>query len=554
LNTIEFDFPIVHFDAGSVEISLDQRISAFVGVNNVGKSQLVKNLVSLLNSQNRQSENFKVTFNGKLKPATLNDFFQNYGQHSMLELGFVTSLDTSSPKNVEVGLGYSQDYGNRKIFVQGNPVPNIPVHNFTNEHLNVTDFETTVFIGAERDIRPTNGWQPGQVFYSENGDSIVPMFDRLLNMRSGNHRIVEERILTGLNRILSPHFRYISIRCLRDDSGRYNIQLENEQKEIFDVSQLGSGIKTIIHCLSTVHAYSTVWGAVPTCIVVEEIENNLHPAIIRRTLDQIVSDTAGSATRLVFITHSPVVIEHLSSHHSASIHLVNKTSDQVKCTPIRNYLATSKALDELGVRATDLLQSNFVVWVEGPTELIVIPHWISKLAPELRVGSDYIVASYGGKLLKHFSAEPPSEDGDTRVDVARINRNFAFVMDNDRSVDGKPLTPSKQAIVDARNWIDEQGKRRIEFELWITEGREIEDYYPNEPFIEILGAPLNAGQLTKRENSWGCKKTISQGWGANVTVDKVELARALVALNKEPSADVTAGLAPIIEAIRKANA
>lgn len=106
-----------------------------------------------------------------------------------------------------------------------------------------------------------------------------------------------------------------------------------------------------------------------------------------------------------------------------------------------------EVLDDLGVRASDLLQANSVIWVEGPSDRIYINRWLSLVAPQLREGTDYSIMFYGGRCLSHLSADReailPAED---MIPLLRINQHSMMVMDSDRDCESDPISDTKRRI------------------------------------------------------------------------------------------------------------
>jgi hypothetical protein len=539
--------PLLHFPAGGVEFELSNRVSVFVGRNNIGKSRLIRELASWFNTYLKMRRSNEISFQLAVQPDEKIWKFRNSVRHYSQVFDRFAACFTPEGvplKDRRIVLDFVRQSNQLEAFFNDNNLQFTMFRDIIDEGLiEFTDWQFPVFMAAERDIRPS---APTEIPYSEHGDSLVYMTHKCLVTASGDTTIIEKKVLSGLNSILAPDYTFDHIRC-QDSNGTWEIYLESAFAPKLSLDNLGSGVKTIFHALMMVHGYASIYGQLPTAYVFEELENNLHPRAVRRLIDYIIGNIDNSSTRVVFSTHSQVVVDHVATKHAGQIHHLFRTDEGACCLPVRNYGALSCVIDDLGIKASELLQANFVIWVEGPTELIVVPYWISKIAPELTLGSDYVVASYGGKLLLHFSAEVPNDSEDTRVDVARLNRNFAFVMDNDKSVEGKPLTPSKQAIINAKG-------NPIDFELWVTNGREIEDYYPDAAFIAQFGDPTNGDQFSKRVPSWGYKHTISMGWAlSNQESKKLPLAKKLVELGLAPNKEVEAGLMPIVEAIRRAN-
>lgn len=146
-------------------------------------------------------------------------------------------------------------------------------------------------------------------------------------------------------------------------------------------------------------------------------------------------------------------------------------------------------LRAVGYRASDLLQANSVVWVEGPSDRIYLLHWIRELAPELVEGVDFSVMFYGGALLSHLTAERPDAADPNLVDLWRINQRMWLVMDSDK-VKGGELKPAVHRLQEE---IERDGRGGS----WITEGYTIENYIPP-PLLLECAKRYTARLLTSR--------------------------------------------------------
>ena len=130
-------------------------------------------------------------------------------------------------------------------------------------------------------------------------------------------------------------------------------------------------------------------------------------------------------------------------------------------------------LDDLDVRASDLLQSNGVVWVEGPSDRIYIKRWIELwTGSELIEGAHYQCVFYGGRLLAHLSADDPQIQTEELVKILQVNRNAILVLDSDRNQEGEELNATKKRLISEFENMDGIS--------WVTAGREVENYIPLE--------------------------------------------------------------------------
>src|SRR5205823_4597753 len=115
----------------------------------------------------------------------------------------------------------------------------------------------------------------------------------------------------------------------------------------------------------------------------------------------------------------------------------------------------------------------------------------------LKEGVHYTIMFYGGKVLAHF-AGLPAEESDSLVSLLSLNRNAALLMDSDRHLGGGKTATGKtrkpRAKINAT-------KARVKAELegigafvWVTEGREVENYVPRDVFERAIGgAPTTIG-------------------------------------------------------------
>lgn len=319
------------------------------------------------------------------------------------------------------------------------------------------------------------------------------------------------------------------------DTQTINIHLHNK---VLPIEALGTGIhELLIFAINVISIDEHV-------VCIEEPELHFHPHMQRQLMRFLSKET----TNQYFITtHSSHVMDAVED---ATIHTITLEDGFSKAHKPTDLNEKRRICQDLGYFPSDLLQSNSIIWVEGPSDRIYLNYWINKLAPELKEGWHYSIMFYGGALLSHLQVN--DSEIDDLINLLSINRFPAIVIDSDLKSSRHQLRDTKKRIIAEFNKVDGIA--------WVTDGREIENYIPSDiRFNAIKSAHKSAKSLA--EDTGKYSKPLNYNYKKD-NVDQIKtsgfnkVAIAKNAVSHNPQLDVLDlqdRVEELIEHIQKAN-
>lgn len=225
------------------------------------------------------------------------------------------------------------------------------------------------------------------------------------------------------------------------------------------IENMGTGVHEVV----IIAAAATVTQHSILCV--EEPEVHLHPILQRKLLRYLESST----TNQYFIaTHSA----HMLDSEIGNIFHVTREEGVSSLRYAGEARDRAAVCADLGYRPSDLVQTNAVLWVEGPSDRIYLKHWIERIAPGRFVeGTHYSIMFYGGALLSALSPLD-AEEVEEFISLRNLNRYMAVLIDSDKKSKGAVLNANKRRVIDDLN------KDPLTGMAWVTAGYTVENYVP----------------------------------------------------------------------------
>ena len=422
---------------------------------------------------------------------------------------------------------------------------------------------------ADRDISPElEQVHPDLTPNGEGATNIIRSYI-VKSSEKFPRELVQKDLLAALNEIFGSDGQFTEITVQKHEDGDEQTRLYNcwevylgeGKKGLVKLSRSGSGLKTILLVLINLLVMPHLKDKPKReCVFAfEELENNLHPALLRRLFRYLEAYAIKEQAVFFLTTHSSVALDLFGMSEHAQIIHVTHDGESAKTETATAHFDHLGVISELGAKPSDLLQANGIIWVEGPSDRIYLNRWIDLFSEgQLQEGRDYQCAFYGGALLARTQFVTPEKAVTELINLIRINTNVVVVCDSDRTAS----RGSGSELKDRVQRIATELKQIPDAHIWITEAKEIENYLPG----SVLGKVFKAEAIPdpqKHERFFPSEKSAQRGKSFAVsqlkrnTIDKVELAlQAAPHMTKEELSkrfDLAEQIEAIIECIRHWN-
>lgn len=308
----------------------------------------------------------------------------------------------------------------------------------------------------------------------ENIFSTLRVIDIKYMISSNELKINIEDLLKTLNN-LREHMTGLNIDILepfiksKKDS-TIMIALNNSQSlyNEVDIKNIPSGWISMANTISFINNIKN------SIILLEEPEVHLHPTFQRVLMEKIFNNIDNNKNQIFIATHSSVFINSLNSFKSSKIFFAqgNRLEELNE--------DANKLIDDLGMKASDIFQTNGIIWIEGPSDRIYINNWLKrwckinkKICPIENV--DYSFSMYCGSSLKHYTESISNIENDF-INILKINKNNIILMDRDNDYTYSGTNGFDLLNKTAKENIREEFINDPNTYVWLTEQYTIESY------------------------------------------------------------------------------
>ena len=511
-------------------------INVIIGRNNSGKSHLLDLVEALCDSKLSDhkwqyrchgvldEESLKKVFSENTRGSTLSG--NHWRDHGEYFVNVVVTWEIIESEVISDNVNFPNDFDIERNMYGGS----LPEHSINARrskvcevlHNAIHQLNGTAFrrLFADRDIK--TDLPITELALGPDGTGATNIIRRFITSEKLSREVIQDELLAALNSIFDSDGQFLEIQVQVHDEAQedaikdhWEVYLGEKTKGLLPLSKSGSGLKTVFLVLLNLLVVPKIEGKDKSqfTFAFEELENNLHPALLRRLFQYLENYAVNEEATIFLTTHSSIALDFFGVSDNAQIIRVLHDGESAHTETVHTHSNLIKVVSELGARPSDLLQANGLVWVEGPSDRIYLNHWIKLYTDgRLREGRDYQCVFYGGSLLARVEFKSPEDEVAELANLFQINHNLVVVCDGDREAENSDLKPRVKRIREAVDKINDA-------HIWITDAKEIENYLPSSVLEKATG--LSPLPDPEKYESWS---SYAEEHMQRKSIDKVALA------------------------------
>jgi predicted ATPase len=247
---------------------------------------------------------------------------------------------------------------------------------------------------------------------ARNGSNLAQVLYTLRTNREAEYAAIERFVQEALPGIGTLH--------TRTTASSTHITFNQSNGIETRLPEMGGGVEQLLMVATVLHSTDLAYP-----IYLEEPESHLHPGAQRYLLEKLLE-----SGRQVFITtHSPVFVN--TTHEEHRVYRVTREEGRSSISRAVQSKEFGAALEDLGARNSDVLLSDGVIWVEGPTDIDIITAWSDTLNINL-AGRNIRVQPMGGGTM--VEREGPIR-ATTLESIAQMPIGYVILVDRDHRTD-----------------------------------------------------------------------------------------------------------------------
>jgi AAA15 family ATPase/GTPase len=493
-------------DTSPAVFELDKGFTSFVGVNNAGKSALIKFFYEFKNiwqtlsnlsliAECLEREVMTVDYNGI---HDVEEIFCNTNNRDLfVRIELLETLFNSELKTIELYISRSnptqaklnlfgannkkaQKYANYKIVADKNkliakdafaaPYENarrIIIFEDTTQFLDLMkNFHNSLYIGPFRNAITAGS---GREYDLELGTQFISTWDEWKTGKSKIRNIAIGEVIKDIQEIFS--FKSLDISA---SNSLKTLHVTINHKP-YKLNEIGSGIAQFIILLGNAATRQ------PAYIFIDEPESHLHPALQLKLLTSLHKHASQG---VLFSTHSTGLARSISN----KIYSIKRRDNISEIKDFEKVENLAEFLGELGFSSYQELGFNKILLVEGPTDTLTMRQFLRKKMKD----NDFIILPLGGEQIQNLDIESQLQE------LKRITTQIFCIIDSEKKTSEEQLTSDRTRFKEICE--------RNQIKICILERRAIENYM--EDYAIKLACGSRFKQLTDYEDFSGDKK-----WG-----------------------------------------
>lgn len=463
-----------------IHFPLKKGIQAFVGVNNSGKSSLLRMFYELRpifqslipTNQNFSGEAMSYGNYGLVPQVKdIEELFCNRNERDAV-IGFDLYLDQnhSSKQRFEIVLVRGGNSWQGRFYVGNERAKSIvQTHEgrlptrlgagdpaFDSQLLRDLQARLTnmLYLGPFRNSINIGGMQ--NYYDIQTGQQFITTWKQWKTGYGKKQSQAMYRLMADIKRIFG--FTSLDINASPDDQ---NLQLMIDDKT-YQQSEIGSGLIQFVLVLANAAIHN------PAYILIDEPESNLHPSL---QLDFLTTLASYASEGVLFATHN-VGLARAAADRVFSVRRVSEFGRDVR--DFSGTPALSEFLGELGFNAYQDLGFETVLLVEGPKDVKTVQQLLRLYGTEHRV----VLLPLGGSSLINARAEMQLSE------IMRISGHVSALIDSERTHENEAISPDRAAFAKICS--------ELQIKLHILERRAVENYMPEHAIRAVKGSGYRA--------------------------------------------------------------